>query len=211
MYRSTCELRGSKAPTLREPDEREKGPQSDNVSDGDSSKENSLIDEQNNLDSTSVLIKGAAGSPAVPRSPWGHTLMPRSRRGSYGDNIDENLSPDRMNMTSNSPLLSPSKSNVPWNDVSFAAEVLSPGFTGRVVRAAHASSPRSPREARRQYPTAQERYVRAGVLPNVRLGGRAKAVLTPRRTPASPLIPLSRSPSAFSSSLSSDFLSSATP
>ncbi|XP_068227046.1 uncharacterized protein [Palaemon carinicauda] len=180
---------------------------------GDSSKENSVLDENHTSSPLPTASKlpggGGGGSPpgSAGRSPWGYTLTPKS--GAGGQRLMSGMS---LDLTNNSNMsISPSKQNVPWNDLSFAAEVLSPGFTGRVVRAAHVTSPRIVREGRRQYPTAQERYVRAGVMPNVRLGGRTKAVLTPKRTPTSPLIPLSRSPSAFSSSLSSDFLSSATP
>ncbi|XP_066945041.1 uncharacterized protein [Macrobrachium rosenbergii] len=219
MYRSTCES----GPTRKAHHlDAQGGDEEDEVDfggggeEGDSSKENSVVDGNHPRTPLPTASKTLGGSPGAGggRSPWGHTLTPKG--GSAGHNrVMSGVSLDLTNRpvmaSSPSMSVSPGKQSVPWNDLSFAAEVLSPGFTGRVVRAAHVTSPRIVREGRRQYPTAQERYVRAGVIPNVRLSGRTKAVLTPKRTPTSPLIPLSRSPSAFSSSLSSDFLSSATP
>lgn len=195
MFRSACDYLASKAGV---------DITGDAASDEDSSKENSLINGQ------SQFPAGASPkvSPVVS-SPWGHTLTPRTPAPAHTPTaLQQRLLLDR-NLSS-----TVSKQNVPWNDLSFAAEVVSPGFASRVVREAQAQAlnHRSPAESRRQYPTAQEKFVRAGVLPNVCLGGRTKTVLTPRRTPTTPLLPLGRSSSStFSSTLSSDFLTSTTP
>ncbi|KAK4315805.1 hypothetical protein Pmani_012962 [Petrolisthes manimaculis] len=197
MFRSACDFLASKAGL-------------DNGSDEDSSKENSLVNGQSQFSPMPTPPKGSP--PMVVGSPWGHTLTPRGAGMSPGHGKGGSLS-QRLVNSSPSPQTSPPKQNVPWNDLSFAAEVVSPGFTSRVVREAQGMNSRSPIDTRRHYPTAQERYVRAGVLPNVRLSGRAKAILTPRRNPTSPLLPLGRASSASftSSSLSSDFLASTTP
>nr|XP_045596672.1 putative GPI-anchored protein pfl2 [Procambarus clarkii] len=197
MFRSACDYLASKAGL---------DVSTDNVSDEDSSKENSLINYQTQYPSLTMPKE----SPGVT-SPWGHTLTPRNVTPAHTPPtaLQQRLMLDRTPSPATAP-----KQNVPWNDLSFAAEVVSPGFASRVVREAQSQTmnARSPSENRRQYPTAQERFVRAGVLPNVCLNGRTKAVLTPRRTPTAPLLPLGRSSSStFSSSLSSDFLTSTTP
>lgn len=193
MFRSACDFLAGKAGL-------DVG--ADNASDEDSSKENSIINGQ--------TPSPTKGTPVSAGAPWGHTLTPKT--GGQVQQAQGKPSQQRLVLNNSTTSASPPKQNVPWSDLSFAAEVVSPGFASRVVREAHNHNTRSPVESRRQYPTAQERYVRAGVLPNVRLGGRTKAVLTPRRTPTSPLLPLGRSSSStFSSSLSSDFLTSSTP
>ena len=52
----------------------------------------------------------------------------------------------------------------------------------------------------------QEKYLKARVLPNIRLRGRDKAVVTPRRIATSPLLPLTSASSTLPFSSSSDFL-----
>ncbi|XP_042210134.1 uncharacterized protein LOC121857962 [Homarus americanus] len=115
MFRTACDYLASKAGLDAEAD----SPPSEE----DSSKENSLINGQNQFPSSSP----SKGSPTVG-SPWGHTLTPRAAGSTHP--------PQRLVL--NGTATTTPKQNVPWNDLSFAAEVVSPGFANRVVREAQA-------------------------------------------------------------------------
>ncbi|XP_076056450.1 uncharacterized protein LOC143034375 isoform X2 [Oratosquilla oratoria] len=167
----------------------------ENDVDNESCKENSTCNGQTplNCNNTPKMNKVKQANP----SPWGYTIAPRPTTSS-----PVNIQTTPITKTT------PARPNLSWDELSFAAEVLSPGFANRIVKDVKNQSQRSP-DLRRQYPTAQDRYVRAGVIPNVRLGGRPKVVLSPSRN-TSPLLPLTRSAS-FSRRMSTDFLSSGTP
>ncbi|KAB7504177.1 hypothetical protein Anas_09756 [Armadillidium nasatum] len=93
--------------------------------------------------------------------------------------------------------------------MSFASDVVSPGFASRIAK--EAKGTRKTYDGQRKYPIGQEKYIRSGVLPNVRLKSHSKPVVRARRAPTSPLLPLVSHPSSpfSSSSIASGFLASA--